>query len=583
MSQFLRPSFFLIALCSPVILFDCPNKCACVLCSESSTEGPKHQAEGASTLTSKQAAAPKQPSPPTSAQETQDPVTATKESAPPIKSTNEPTGHAVTAAVKVVPAPAPNIPQHSNKEKSLTIKKELPPPPPDVESPLARLSSIGDEKPLSPMQTPQPTSSGQQLSANLHIIVQQRNEAMDSLLAKGIIKSAEVKSSLPPASTTVSTSTVVVPTHKTTPPIPKQHPVPSTTTPLVVSSVPVTVVTTSRPALLSSTAPKTQVQTLSAPKTLPQVLGAPKTQTHSSVSMTFLPPLKTSSQAQPSLTSHLPKSVPIMAYLSKTQGVSQPHKGSVLQSLVSASSPSLLPTSLSAGLGTTASSSAVTASPSPPTSSTVVSLTASRVPSPLVSRTTPIASLIKPAAPTGIGTPLSSSLPAPKPPVVTSQPPIVALSQPPTGSLQPAVRAVITAAVTTPVTIQKVIDPQPTKIPIKATPLSPDAALKKPPQVVLPTTTKEVAAVKSTKSEGTKDIKTLLTLPPSGPKPPVKVEVSQETKQPEGQDSSSSSAKEEATVSESPSKVETSPVKAEPENKQLENKQVKISNFLRTL
>ena len=84
-----------------------------------------------------------------------------------------------------------------------------------------------------------------------------------------------------------------------------------------------------------------------------------------------------------------------------------------------------------------------------------------------------------------------------------------------------------------------------------------------------------MAAVKITKSEGTKDIKTLLTLPPSGPKPPVKVEVSQETKQPSGQESSSSSTNQEATISEAPSKVETSPVKAEPENKQ-----VKICNFL---
>ena len=501
---------------------------------------------------------------------------------PPIKPTNEAAGQVLPAAVKVEPIVSPTVLQPPLKEKGISIKKELlsgTPTPMDVENPLARLSSIGEDKPLSPMQTPQPTSSGQPLSANLHIIVQQRNEAVDSLLATGIVKSTELKLSLPAATTTVYTSATTTSTHKPIPPISKQHPLPSTTVPPL-STAPVIVSSISRPVLPPPAPPKTQPQISVAPKTQPQnssvpktqpltISGAPKTQiqsivtpktqAQSTVSMTFLPPARASPQSQPSLSTHLPKPVSIMTYLSKTPNVSQPHKGGMLQSLVSTSSSSLL----SAGGVHTVSSSATTgATPLSITTSAVASVTASRVPSPLVSRNTPVASLIRMSVPTSIAGVLSSSLQAPKPPVVTSQLPTVAPSISSIGALQPSIRA----AVTTPVTIQKVVDSHPLKIPSKVTPVLPDTPLKKPPQTVSVAATKEEVTVKSSKPEG---IKTLLTLPPSAPRQPVKVEVFQEAKKPTEQEDSSSTIRQEASVAQSPPKVEATPTEVEPENKQV--------------
>ena len=111
-------------------------------------------------------------------------VAADKDRAPAIKHGNE------SVFVKMETDLAPSVvqPPDKNVDLGVTVKKELlstssgTPTPTDMESILPKFMTSSDEKPLSPMQTPHP-STGLPLSTDIHIIVQQRNKAVDNLMA----------------------------------------------------------------------------------------------------------------------------------------------------------------------------------------------------------------------------------------------------------------------------------------------------------------------------------------------------------------------------------------------------------------
>ncbi len=364
-------------------------------------------------------------------------------------------------------------PSTSLKDKITAIKKEPllgTPTATESENPIVRLM---DDKVLSPMQTPVPTSSGQPLSDNLHIILQERNKAVNFLSGN---KSTEPKPILA-ISNSATTSTAVSPT--TT----KPSPLPPLTSPQF-SSTPSTTVCTQ------------QTTTVTPPVTPP----APVKQ--SPVSMTLLSPVKDSQ------ISHPPKhSVPITAYLSKAPNVSQPSqpsKPSVLQSLVSAPSTSVPVTVTNTPTLTTS---------SPAKTSTSLSTTITHVTSPLA--TASVSAPLMQSSPVKDNT-TAANLQATKPSIVTVQPVPTQVSA---STTQQNLSAI---AVSSPV--KAAVSMASHQIPSKSASFSADTTAQKKSfsGLTMVSVLKSETSAPNSKSEPTKDIKTLLTLPPSNIKLSVK-------------------------------------------------------------
>ncbi len=383
-----------------------------------------------------------------------------------------------SAAVNAEVTVTPNASLH---EKISTVKKEQ--PATDTESPLVRFPSLADDKVLSPMQTPLPTPSGQPLSANLHIILQERNKAVDNL---------HIESN---NSTQLKTTQIK------------------------------TLDDTSANTSLAITPP----QFSSSPITVPQSTTTPSpTKTISTVSK---PPIKES------LNASLSKSVPKMAYLSKSQAVSQPSKDSMLQSLVSAPGNPLPTTATDEPAPVTTSPSVAASIPLTTISSHVVSpLATASVTAPLI-KTPPVQNTATPTSQVG------------KPLVIV---------QPVSSQVSTKISPSTSIAVSSPIKSTFFLTSQD----VSQKPSTDTIAQKKP--VSGHTTASviklETRTVSSPKSEAVKDIKSLLALPSVTSKQPVKIgEATQPVKQ----------ATERLTTvkqdSFNPQKGLTTPIKAEPE------------------
>ena len=403
-------------------------------------------------------------------------ITTTKGSAPLIQQA----GPVLQTGIKTEANVTPSI---SLKDKITAIKKEplsSTPTPTDSESPIVRLM---DDKVLSPMQTPVPTSSGQPLSDNLHIILQERNKAVDNFLSES--KSTELKATLATLNSSTTTTT-------------KLSPLPPLTSPQF-SSTPSTTVCTQ------------QTTTVTHPALVKQ----------SPVSMSLLSPVK---DIQSSQSSHSPNSFPITPYLSDYKA-SQPSKASVLQSLVSAPSTSVPVTVTNTPTLTTSSPAKASASPS---------ATITHVTSPLAT----ITHVTSPLATASVSAPLMQSSPvkdnttaahlqATKPSIVTVQPVPTQVSA---NTTQHNLAAI---AISSPV--KAALSMASHQIPSKPANSSTDTIAQKKSfsgLTMVSVLKSETSAPNKTKSETTKDIKSLLTLPPSNIKLSVKSgEVSQPLKQ----------------------------------------------------
>ncbi len=411
-------------------------------------------------------------------------ITTTKGSAPLIQQA----GPVLQTGIKTEANVTPSI---SLKDKITAIKKEplsSTPTPTDSESPVVRLM---DDKVLSPMQTPVPTSSGQPLSDNLHIILQERNKAVDNFLSES--KSTELKATLATSNSTTTT---------------KLSPLPPLTSPKF-SSTP------------SRTACTQQTTTVTHPALVKQ----------SPVSMSLLSPVK---DIQSSQSSHSPNSFPITPYLSDYKA-SQPSKASVLQSLVSAPSTSVPVTVTNTPTLTTSFPAKASASPSTTITHVTSPLaTITHVTSPLAT----ITHVTSPLATASVSAPLMQSSPvkdnttvahlqATKPSIVTVQPVPTQVSA---NTTQHNLAAI---AISSPV--KAALSMASHQIPSKPANSSTDTIAQKKSfsgLTMVSVLKSETSAPNKTKSETTKDIKSLLTLPPSDIKLSVKSgELSQPLKQ----------------------------------------------------
>ena len=284
---------------------------------------------------------------------------------PTIKHGNE---LAFRAVVKMETDLTPSVaqPPDRNVDLGVTVKKEFlstssgTPTPTDIESLLPKFVTSSEEKPLSPMQTPHP-STGLPLSTDIHIIVQQRNKAMDNLIAS--------RESRPTSLATMSGTRVFLTSPNKVYTV--ESPMRSTTT---VSSPPsVSVSVNEIPAIYTMQSPVLSTMTGSSSPSLPEKVPAINTKQSSVPGTTTIPASPSLSVPSTSLTNHTQKPsnvdgppLPSLA-ASNTGLINPPTVPSTITSVVH-SKPSTPVTAVVSLSGTTKPAHPL---PSPPTANTV--------------------------------------------------------------------------------------------------------------------------------------------------------------------------------------------------------------------